>query len=47
MKDYEKTGVLKPSDIQMPSEEHLKKGVAILECVQAVSYTHLTLPTKA
>ncbi len=36
MKDYEKTGVLKPSDIQMPSEEHLKKGVAILECVQEI-----------
>ncbi|KAA0002904.1 MAG: (4Fe-4S)-binding protein [Thermoplasmata archaeon] len=36
MEDYERTGVLKPSDIQMPSEKYLKKGVAIVECVQEI-----------
>ncbi len=36
MKKYEKTGVLTASDIHMPSEEYLSKGVAIIECVQEI-----------
>jgi Fe-S-cluster-containing hydrogenase component 2 len=36
MRQYEKTGVLCSKDLQIPSEEQLKKGVAILECVQEI-----------
>lgn len=36
MKEYERTGVLTDNDFQMPSEEYLKKGVAIIECVQEI-----------
>ena len=36
IKDYEKTGVLTLKDIKLPSEEQLKKGVAIVECVQKI-----------
>jgi Fe-S-cluster-containing hydrogenase component 2 len=36
IKNYEKTGVLSLSDLHLPSEDHLKKGVAIIECVQEI-----------
>mgnify|MGYP000719330587 CR=1 FL=1 len=36
MKDYERTGILTLHDIQMPLEKHLRKGVAIIECVQEI-----------
>ncbi|MCU0850775.1 MAG: 4Fe-4S binding protein [Candidatus Thermoplasmatota archaeon] len=36
MHQYEKTGILCTKDFQIPSEEQLKKGVAILECVQEI-----------
>ena len=36
MHQYEKTGILCSKDFQIPTEEHLKKGVAILECVQEI-----------
>ncbi|MEF8848675.1 MAG: 4Fe-4S binding protein [Candidatus Thermoplasmatota archaeon] len=37
MKQYEKTGVLKKSDLlNLPSEKQLKKGVAVIECIQRI-----------
>ncbi|HUT00366.1 MAG TPA: 4Fe-4S dicluster domain-containing protein [Candidatus Thermoplasmatota archaeon] len=33
---YEKTGILSTKDLQVPSKKQLKKGVAILECVQEI-----------
>lgn len=36
MKEYEKTGVLSIEDLRPPSEEQLKKGVAVIECVQNI-----------
>ncbi|MEA2054320.1 MAG: 4Fe-4S binding protein [Candidatus Thermoplasmatota archaeon] len=36
MKEYEKTGIIGLEDLQIPSEEHLKKGIAITECVQEI-----------
>lgn len=36
MREYEKTGVLSIKDLQMPTKKQLKKGVAILECVQEI-----------
>lgn len=36
MKDYEKTGILKKSDLRLPNKKQLKKGVAIIECVQRI-----------
>ena len=36
MKDYEKNGVLKSKDLQLPTEEQLKKGLAFIECVQEI-----------
>jgi len=36
MRKYEKTGILSIKDLQIPSEEQLEKGVAILECVQEI-----------
>lgn len=36
MRQYEKTGILCLKDFKIPSEEQLKKGVAILECVQEI-----------
>ncbi len=36
MKRYEKTGVLSKSDLILPSKKQLKKGVAILECIQEI-----------
>jgi len=36
IKEYEKTGVLSVKDLPLPSSDHLKKGVAIIECVQEI-----------
>lgn len=36
MQEYEKTGVLTVRDIETPSKNQLKKGVAILECIQEI-----------
>ena len=36
MKNYEKTGILDKKDLSLPSEEQLKKGVAIIECIQEI-----------
>jgi len=36
MKNYEKTGVLSKKDIKLPTRRQLKKGVAIIECVQKI-----------
>jgi Fe-S-cluster-containing hydrogenase component 2 len=36
MRKYEKTGVLSITDLQIPNRQQLKKGVAILECVQEI-----------
>ena len=36
MLEYEKTGVLTVKDIETPSRKQLKRGVAILECVQEI-----------
>lgn len=36
MLEYEKTGILAPKDLQMPTKKQLEKGVAILECVQEI-----------
>jgi Fe-S-cluster-containing hydrogenase component 2 len=36
IKQYEKTGILSVYDLTLPSDEHLNKGVAIIECVQEI-----------
>jgi sarcosine oxidase, subunit alpha len=36
MKQYERTGVLSPDDLILPSEKQLRKGVAITECIQNI-----------
>jgi len=36
IKQYEKTGVLSLKDLSLPNYEQLKKGVAIIECVQEI-----------
>jgi len=36
MKEYEKTGVIGLEELRIPSEEQLKRGVAITECVQEI-----------
>jgi Fe-S-cluster-containing hydrogenase component 2 len=36
MREYEKTGILSITDIQVPKKKDLEKGVAILECVQEI-----------
>jgi len=36
MKCYEKTGVLSTEDLSIPSENHLRKGVAVAECIQEI-----------
>jgi Fe-S-cluster-containing hydrogenase component 2 len=36
MDNYEKTGILSLKDLRMPSKKQLKKGVAILECIQEI-----------
>ena len=36
IKKYEKTGVLSIRNLRLPTDDHLKKGVAIIECVQEI-----------
>ena len=36
IKQYEKTGILSLTDLTLPTNEQLKKGVAIIECVQEI-----------
>ena len=36
IKNYEKTGVLDLSDLKIPTDKQLKKGVAIIECIQEI-----------
>ena len=36
IKQYEETGILSLKDIKLPTDEQLKKGVAIIECVQEI-----------
>jgi Fe-S-cluster-containing hydrogenase component 2 len=36
MQPFEKTGVLSKQDLHLPTAYHLKKGVAILECIQEI-----------
>jgi Fe-S-cluster-containing hydrogenase component 2 len=36
IKEYEKTGVLSLKDLRLPLDDQLKKGVAIIECVQEI-----------
>ena len=36
MKEYERTGVLTLKDLRLPTEKQLKKGVALIECIQEI-----------
>jgi Fe-S-cluster-containing hydrogenase component 2 len=36
IKSYEKNGILFPEDLKIPTDEQLKKGVAIIECIQEI-----------
>ena len=36
IKQYEKTGVLSLADLTLPTDEQLKKGVVIIECIQKI-----------
>jgi Fe-S-cluster-containing hydrogenase component 2 len=36
MRGYERTGVLSVDDLTLPTEAQLRKGVAIIECVQEI-----------
>ena len=36
IKNYEKTGILSLKDLTLPTDEQLKKGVVIIECVQEI-----------
>lgn len=36
IKDYEKTGVLSVKDLVLPTDKQLRKGVALIECVQEI-----------
>lgn len=36
MEEFEQTGVLSVNDLRIPSEDQLKKGVAITECIQDI-----------
>lgn len=36
MQEYERTGVLTEDDLDAPTEEQLRRGVAIIECVQEI-----------
>ncbi|KYK31440.1 MAG: (4Fe-4S)-binding protein [Thermoplasmatales archaeon SG8-52-3] len=36
MKNYEKTGILSLKDLTLPTDKQLKRGVAIIECVQEI-----------
>ena len=35
-KEYEKNGVLSLKDLKLPTNKQLKKGVAIIECIQEI-----------
>ncbi|HEC76875.1 MAG TPA: 4Fe-4S dicluster domain-containing protein [Thermoplasmatales archaeon] len=36
MKRWEKEGIVEITDLSLPDKKHLKKGVAIIECVQEI-----------
>ena len=36
MHDFKITGVLSADDINLPNENHLKKGVAVIECIEEI-----------
>jgi Fe-S-cluster-containing hydrogenase component 2 len=36
IKEYEKTGVLSVRDLKNPTDKQLKKGVAVIECIQQI-----------
>ena len=36
MNDYIKTGILSKKDLRLPNNEQLKKGVAVIECIQKI-----------
>ena len=36
IKSYEKNGILVTEDLTLPTDEQLKKGVAIIECIQEI-----------
>ena len=36
IKKYEKTGILSIEDLILPNKEELKKGVAVIECIQEI-----------
>ena len=36
MPDYERTGVLTEDDLDTPTKEQLRRGVAIIECIQEI-----------
>lgn len=36
MKNYQKTGVLGKKDLNLPTKKQLRKGVAIIECIQRI-----------
>ena len=36
MHEYEKTGILSIKDLKLPTNNQLKKGVAMLECIQEI-----------
>jgi Fe-S-cluster-containing hydrogenase component 2 len=36
MKSYDQDGILRLSDLNLPSEKQLKKGVAFIECIQEI-----------
>ena len=36
IKSYEKNGILAPEYLKLPTDEQLKKGVAIIECIQEI-----------
>lgn len=36
IKSYEKNGILSIKDLTLPTDEQLKKGVAIIECIQEI-----------
>lgn len=36
MKRWEKEGIVETADLSLPDEKHLRKGVAIIECIQEI-----------
>jgi Fe-S-cluster-containing hydrogenase component 2 len=36
MRGYEKTGIISKKDLKLPNRNQLKKGVAIIECIQEI-----------